>query len=110
MRYSRFPDQISVTLFLRRAILYEEDFSDDSWREEWKLEGHAELFTEKEGDTDFLGIRTLFSEVNTRDHFSTLWLRKRFRGDLLIKFRARAEAGSRALLYFNANPTELFSY
>ena len=89
---------------------YEEDFSDDSWRDAWKLDGSAELSTEKEGETDFLGIKTLHSEVNTRDRCSTLWLQRPFEGDLLIKFRARAEPRSRALLYFNANPTERSGY
>ncbi len=82
--------------------VYEEDFSDDSWHEAWKLDGSAELSTGKDADTSFLRIKTLSSEVNTRDKYSTLWLRKRLRGDLLVKFRARADAGNRALLYFRS--------
>ena len=92
------------------ALAYTEDFSDDSWRDTWKLDGYAELSTEAEGPTGFLRIKTLSSPVNTRDKASVLWLRKRFEGNLLIEFRARGEAGSRALFYFNANPASSSGY
>ena len=86
------------------ALVYTEDFSDDSWRNAWRLDGYAELSTEAEGPTGYLRIQTLPSPVNTRDKASVLWLGRRFDGDLRIEFRARGEAGNRALFYFNANP------
>ncbi|MBN1670051.1 MAG: hypothetical protein JXR37_03415 [Kiritimatiellae bacterium] len=84
--------------------VFAEEFSDDSYRERWLLDGTAELAIERDGETSALKIATRANASNKKDKASVLWCRQRFAGDVRICFRARAQSGNRSILFFNARP------
>lgn len=86
-------------------LVFQENFSDYSFRQRWKLEGFAEEEIVKDNSADFLKITTKYSEINHDNKQSVLWCRERFTGDLRFEFRAKGGPGNRSIFYFNANPT-----
>ncbi len=101
------PDE---TRSLDWELVFEEDFSDDSYQEQWQLDGFADLEIAAEGSTSYLKIKTKPSETNPDNKQSVLWCRKRFPGDLRFVFRAKGDPGNRSIFYFNANPTPISGY
>ena len=85
------------------TLVFQEDFSDDSFRDKWRLEGLAQLAIRSDGTTKFLEIRTKRSETDAKKRQSVYWCGRRFSGDLRFVFRARGAAGNRSIFYFNAN-------
>lgn len=81
----------------------EEEFSDETWKDRWRLEGFADLSLGEEGDARFLKILTRTGDGKKDE--SVLWYREPVRGDLRFLFRARAEDKNRSIFLFNANPT-----
>ncbi|MCD6365066.1 MAG: DUF1080 domain-containing protein [Planctomycetes bacterium] len=87
------------------TLVFEENFSDDSWPQRWRLEGFADLGIVRDGEADYLKIRTVKSAANRNNKQSVLWCKRRFSGNLRFVFRARGQSGNRSIFYFNANTT-----
>jgi len=91
-------------------LAFEEDFSNISYEEQWRLDGFADLEIAAEGTASYLKIKTKAGETNPENKQSVLWYRKRFPGDLRFVFRAKGDSGNRSIFYFNANPTPVSGY
>ncbi|MBN1670108.1 MAG: heparinase II/III family protein [Kiritimatiellae bacterium] len=84
--------------------VFEEEFSDESYRERWHLDGTAELAIEREGNASALKIATRAGGADAGQRASVLWCKRRLAGDVRICLRARGESGNRGILLFNARP------
>jgi len=78
-------------------LVFQEEFSDASYKDDWQLDGKAELTLKTEGKAGYLEIATKKRSV--------LWLKRHFGGDIRVVFRARGQTKNRSIFYFNARPT-----
>ncbi len=88
------------------ALRFEEEFSDESYRERWRLEGFAGLSRASKGPARFLRIQTHENPSDPGQKQSVLWCMEPVRGTAVrFVFRARGETRNQSLFLFNANPT-----
>jgi len=79
-----------------------EKFDEPGALGEWRLDGSAEVSVTKDGK---LLVATQVSEFRGRRcRASVLWHKHRLEGDVRIEFDAKAEAKSRCIVFFNAQP------
>lgn len=83
-------------------LIFEENFSDDTWQDRWTVEGYADTAVRREGETSYLEVTT----KNQATAMSVIWCRQRFPGNCRYEFRAKAESHHNPIIYFHARPTE----
>jgi len=107
MRVLIFLLLLSPPLFARDSapqweLVFNEDFSQPSALDSWKLDGAAKVSITPDG---MLLIETIEKEINgEKTHCSVLWYSQPFRGDLRFVFDGKAEPSSRCIFFFNAQP------
>ncbi len=84
-------------------LILTEDFSGDSYKKDWLLDGMADLSIVKDADNSCLEIKTKVDKDDPEAKQSVLWYKHRLRGDLRFVWRAKGETGNKSIFYFNAN-------